>query len=539
MSNFFFGRMLNTQALIADQTYIALPGKPSPEPQQLAVASGRFDPGVDPVALNPQPLPPEDKGINADLLATLPSSLLDTVALNPQPLPPAEIADTLSPVALNPQPLPPAESGLSRDLIASLPGSFLDAVALNPQPLPPAEIGRDMLSPVALNPQPLPPAEIGRSALSLVALNPQPLPPQESPSAMNMPLSLPSGLGALLPSPAELLAKANVIGSVTDGLQGGPELQRHELWRDVARPADQIGFGGSERERHTLKNLIDDDVAHGAKRSERERVKPWSPSDYIGGIGSYPIEGDRMRPPLFVKGAGDVDEVSMNDIDQQAIGDCFFLGSLAAVVRHDPQRIKDMVVDHGDGTYTVTFKERVPYTEPAQFVDRPITVKADFPGGLKGSGHAGGGDVTKQGTVELWPLVFEKAYGQYLNALNPYGTLALGGSSQLALEAITGRAAKADGEWDYGQMGISKPIYLGPPAKDFDELLSDFQAGKAITVCTSKLEQSLVPSHCYAVDKVYQDADGNRWVELYNPWGNTHGGRIPFEQLQNHRMYTA
>lgn len=443
--------------------------------------------------------------------------------------------------ALNPQPLPPEEPGFNRDLLASLPSSLLDTVALNPQPLPPAEIGAGALSLVALNPQPLPPAEIGRGALSWVALNPQPLPPQESPTIdLAVPVSLPNSvLAPLLPSPAQLLHRANVIGTLPNAQQAGPELQRYELWRDVARPADQIGFGGTAYERNTLKNLIGDDPAHGVQRPERDRVLPFNTSDFIGGIGSQPIQGDRMRPPLFVQGTGDVNEVSINDIDQGNIGDCYFLGSLAAVARHDPQRIKDMVVDHGDGTYTVTFKERVPYTEPPQFTDRPITVTGDFPGGLSGNGHAAGADVTAQRTVEIWPLVFEKAFGQYINDKNPYGQLDLGGSSSFALESITGHAVQASGERDLSKMGISNPIYLGPPAKDFDELLADFQAGKAITVCTDALARDLVPSHCYAVDRVYRDAAGQQWVQLYNPWGTNHPKPMPFEALQHLRIYTA
>lgn len=34
--------------------------------------------------------------------------------------------------------------------------------------------------------------------------------------------------------------------------------------------------------------------------------------------------------------------------------------------------------------------------------------------------HAAGGDLTDQGTLEIWPLVFERAFGQYMNTVNPY-----------------------------------------------------------------------------------------------------------------------
>lgn len=407
---------------------------------------------------------------------------------------------------LNPQPLPPAELPLNLGLLASLPASRFEALALNPQPLPPQE--------------------------------------------------------------QRLYGGGNVIGgslaSAAAKWHGGLEMVRHDLMLEIARPAADV-FGGSTareeeslknlvgndvgsivsvaRDEVSLKNLINDDVAHGGKRLTRDRVMPYSPSDYIGGIGSYPIAADRTRAPLFVKGADDVDEVSINDIKQQNIGDCFFLASLAAVARHDPQRIRDMVEDHGNGTYTVTFKERVAYTNPPEYSDKPITVTGDWPGGLKGNGHAAGADVTKQGTVEIWPLVFEKAFGQYLSTPNPYGTLDVVGTFEmgaLAMEMITGRQVKTDGEMDLSQIGVGKPIYLGPPAKDFDEFLADFQAGKAITVATGKyVGDSMQPSHGYAVNNVYRDSNGKAWVELYNPWGKEHPSPVAFDEIKHMKMCTS
>ena len=233
---------------------------------------------------------------------------------------------------------------------------------------------------------------------------------------------------------------------------------------------------------------------------------------------------------LFVKGAGDVDAVSFNDIHQEQVGDCFLLGSLAAIARQDPQRIRDMVVDNGNGTYTVTFKERHGggvFGSPPEYVDVPITVTADFPGGLGGEGHAASGD-TGWGTVEIWPLVIEKAYGQYLTCQDPYGALDRGGSSERMLEMLTGRPATLGG-------GLITALGGG---ESFDTLLADFQAGKAITVCTYDFEGSLVADHCYAVSNVYRDANGNQWVELYNPWGHDHA-TLSFDEVSKRRIYTA
>ena len=72
--------------------------------------------------------------------------------------------------------------------------------------------------------------------------------------------------------------------------------------------------------------------------------------------------------------------------------------------------------------------------------------------------------------------MFEKAYGEYLNEVDPYGTLDLGGQSRVALEAITGKPvqARGDKEDDLGKMGISNPIYLGSTLESADDMLADF-----------------------------------------------------------------
>jgi hypothetical protein len=389
----------------------------------------------------------------------------------PLPDPIGPVTHPAEDVALNPQPLPP------RDMLFGTLSHRFDTVALNPQPLPPREtlLGgpSHRFDTVALNPQPVPPRE-ALSGLSrrfdTLTLNPQPLPPRE---AM---LGGPSHRGSI----ASLRAALEPILRPTHGL--------NKALIDV---------------------LLRDPLAH------RRHGK-----DFF----------EATRQQLFIKGAGDVDAVSYNDIHQQQVGDCFLLGSLAAVARQDPQRIRDMVVDNGNGTYTVTFKERHGggvLGSPPQYVDVPITVTADFPGGLAGDGHAAPGD-TGWGTAEIWPLVIEKAYGQYLTCVEPYGELDRGGSSRRMLEMLTGRPVTS---------GTSMSI--GDSARGFDALLADFQAGKAIVVSTNDIEEKpLVGDHAYAVSNVYRDANGNQWVELYNPWGHDHA-TLSFDEVRKRQIYIA
>ena len=361
-----------------------------------------------------------------------------------------------------------------------------DEVALNPQPLPPRDMLFGTLShrfdAVALNPQPLPPREALLGGLAhrfdTVALNPQPLPPRE----------------ALLGGQSHRGSIASIRAALEPQLR--PTLGLNKALIDA---------------------LLRDPLAH------RRTGKVFSDAS----LNTPPATTQQ----LFVKGAGDVDAVSFNDIDQQQVGDCFLLGSLAAVARQDPQRIRNMVVDNGNGTYTVTFKEQrsvgVGLGTHLEWFDVPITVTADFPGGLAGDKHAAPGD-TGWGTVEIWPLVIEKAYGQYLTCVDPYGAITKGGSPRTALEMLTGRPVASDGSLSVG---------LGGP-ESFDTLLADFQAGKAITVGTDAKEGTLVKDHCYAVSNVYRDANGKQWVELYNPWAHDHA-TLSFDEVRTREIYTA
>jgi len=126
----------------------------------------------------PIPISATSSQLNAAALSS--AVLHETQQVTPlvhDPIGPVAL-DRLAAVAINPQPLPPEE------LSASIRSSLLDAVALNPQPLPPKELGASirssLLDAVALNPQPLPPRWLSAGAserFNAVAINPQPLPP--------------------------------------------------------------------------------------------------------------------------------------------------------------------------------------------------------------------------------------------------------------------------------------------------------------------------------------------------------------------------
>src|SRR5690606_36561200 len=65
----------------------------------------------------------------------------------------------------------------------------------------------------------------------------------------------------------------------------------------------------------------------------------------------------------FLSGGGDSNDIDPNDVSQGQLGDCYFIASLAAIARQNPDLIREMIRDNGDGTYTITFHEQKEFWE--------------------------------------------------------------------------------------------------------------------------------------------------------------------------------
>lgn len=202
----------------------------------------------------------------------------------------------------------------------------------------------------------------------------------------------------------------------------------------------------------------------------------------------------------------------LTDIDQGSLGDCWFLTGLGAVARTDPDIIRDNLVDNGDGTYTVTFFERV----DGQLVPVEVTVDDTFPV-LDDSGN-----VAYQGVAdgdETWAMIYEKAWAEHNGGYDEI----VGGSAEDSLEAITGQ------EFDrYDPNDMTDDELVGALEGDFasagminldttDSRWNPFDG--ADTEELARFEAlEMQHSHQYVVERVFEQ-DGQMMVELYNPWG--------------------
>ncbi|MFC4560692.1 C2 family cysteine protease [Nocardiopsis mangrovi] len=190
-------------------------------------------------------------------------------------------------------------------------------------------------------------------------------------------------------------------------------------------------------------------------------------------------------------------EPSSSDLSQGGLGDCWWLASMGAIADQNPQIIRDMIRENGNGTYTVTFGD-----------GEQVTVTPDIV--LNEDGSAA---FSSPNNNTLWPAILEKAYAEREGS---FGEIE-GGWPKDGMETITGNDSE------------------DRPASDVDErqLTEWLSNGTAVTITTTGDKEGdlydndvLVRNHAYVVTGV---RDGV--VQLYNPWGRNHAS-MTMEQFR-------
>lgn len=190
------------------------------------------------------------------------------------------------------------------------------------------------------------------------------------------------------------------------------------------------------------------------------------------------------------------DAIKSDAVGQGAIGDCWFMGSIAALADTDPEVIAKMIKDNGNGTYTVTFPGAA---------DKPYTV--DAPTNLELALFARG---SKYGT---WVAVLEKAASKAFEAKKWYNktdidvTILHGGTAEEAFTLLTGL----------------KPVTLNAGAANMHSVLSaatqwglPIAAGSIMDRTDSEADANGVyGTHMYTLK--YDPL--KREIIVRNPWG--------------------
>jgi hypothetical protein len=206
---------------------------------------------------------------------------------------------------------------------------------------------------------------------------------------------------------------------------------------------------------------------------------------------------------LYLTEAGNSAAISVSDINQGQIGDCFLLSSIGEISMLRPTFISNMIHVNANGTETVTLYEatnsRVPIWNTTAFKPVTETIANIFPNYAVNNGASQ--DMVK-GQKEIWPQVIEKAVATMDGG---YGAIANGGSPVIAMEELTGHAA----------------TFMSPANLSLAMLQSFAAAGDLIvmdTLSKGALPNNLVNNHAYMFEGV-TGTGAAAVVHLGNPWG--------------------
>lgn len=242
---------------------------------------------------------------------------------------------------------------------------------------------------------------------------------------------------------------------------------------------------------------------------------------------------DMENGKAFVQGQGDALDIDPNDVKQGALGDCYLMAGMAATARANPESIRRIVKDNGDGTFEVTLFIR----EKAWSTPKAITTTVDARLPSKGGTslvYAKVGSAGADGD-ELWPALLEKTLAQHKSSyeLITGGNIAKGFEFHGATELFTG---KAEGYFTASTLSEDKVLQM---------MQSALANKKPITVDSMNMETlpdltkdanavNVYGNHAYAVKSV--DV-ARRTVNLQNPWGSSHVVDLPIKDFK--RFYRS
>ena len=207
--------------------------------------------------------------------------------------------------------------------------------------------------------------------------------------------------------------------------------------------------------------------------------------------------------------------INYSDINQQALGDCYFLAALAETALRTPDVIQNMFIANSDNTWTVRlFHDGI--TDYVT-VDNWLPTSSMNPD-LASAGRAvfagWGGGWSNDPANELWVALAEKAYIQLnesgvigQDGTNSYQGIS-GGFGKNALYHITGRSVD-NGHVNWGIFNQND---------DIGKIVSAWNAGQLVILSTNNDASDVYNN--IAADHVYTlvGCDGDNFT-LYNPWG--------------------
>ena len=218
---------------------------------------------------------------------------------------------------------------------------------------------------------------------------------------------------------------------------------------------------------------------------------------------------------------------------QGMLGDCYFIAAVGSLGVSNPDSVRNMFVDNGDGTYTVRFyggsygayynadgtigEGFANGTGIADYVTVDRMLPSTSSGVFAYSNY--GASLTNSNNV-LWIALAEKAYAQWN---------ATGKSNRTPANTY----ASIEGGWmsyvNAQVLGYNSTRYAVSNAANKTALVNALGAGRAVTIGTTGNSTLMVSSHAYSITGY--DATTDRF-SIFNPWGTQHPAPMTWAQLQ-------
>lgn len=186
----------------------------------------------------------------------------------------------------------------------------------------------------------------------------------------------------------------------------------------------------------------------------------------------------------------------VTDVNQGSANDCYFLTALQSLAKWEPDKLQEMAVDLGDGTYAVQFTRNG--------VTSYVRVDGDLP-----TGPYNGLQYNHPGASgNQWASIMEKAYAFFRNGGNSYASLDIGWMVPVY--------------WDLGISSATTYAMVNDQNSFYNTVSASLAADKPVdigTLSTIVNGTPLIGGHTYSVMAVSKDATGTVYVTLRNPWG--------------------
>lgn len=235
----------------------------------------------------------------------------------------------------------------------------------------------------------------------------------------------------------------------------------------------------------------------------------------INGVGT-------LQDALFVKEAGSADPVSMGDVHQGGLGDCFVLSVMDEIARQSViqdalNMVPSMIYQNANGTEGVHLYN---YGQSGLMVAQEQQVTNTFsPIGVNAPAESW--DMSG-GQKEIWAQVIEKGMAQNYSGLSTpaaYNAIANGGYTYDAMQRLTGELSTV-----VGAPSVSETLIMAN-AMNNDLMCLD-------TAGSGPMGYGLVADHSYAFNG-FTAGSNNTEINLQNPWGYDNPSPIPIAAIAN------